>query len=225
VRTYRKTVEGQTYFVIADADPALYTAIRKLHYQDFEDGFGKPFSSDTPNLDRIFANFERHAPDMVLQAAGAQPVPWQQGLKAALDILNEHDLNWYLVGSAALASRGLPVNPRDIDFVVLDQGARRLADIMLDYLIEPMVYSPGWISDWFGRTFLYMRVEWVGDVNASAEAGVVADYGPTAASRLDTIDWQGYKVKVPPLDLQLAVSEQRGLSERAALIRKAMSGQ
>jgi hypothetical protein len=41
---------------------------------------------------------------------------------------------------------------------------------------------------------------------------------------LETIHWQGYAIRVPPLDLQLAVNERRGRLERAAVIRAALVG-
>ena len=58
-----------------------------------------------------------------------------------------------------------------------------------------------------------------GDVNAQAEQNGPADFGPTALERSETVTWKGYEINVPPLDLQLAVSERRGLRERADLIR------
>jgi len=45
-----------------------------------------------------------------------------------------------------------------------------------------------------------------------------SDFGPVAASRLETVTWEGWQLRVPPLDLQRAVSERRGLTTRVALI-------
>ena len=36
----------------------------------------------------------------------------------------------------------------------------------------------------------------------------------------ETIRWQGYGIKVPPLDLQYRVSQRRGLTDRAAKIEE-----
>ena len=162
-------------------------------------------------------------PDLILQATGLQPVPWETCLLALLERLEGQGLHWWLVGSAALAVRGLPVNPHDIDLVVQDQGTARLKELMLDCLVEPVYDSRGWIWDWFGRCFLHARLEWVGDVNAGAEQEGPSDFGPTALARCETVQWHGYSINVPPLDLQLAVSERRGLTERADVIRAWMA--
>jgi hypothetical protein len=77
-----------------------------------------------------------------------------------------------------------------------------------------------WICSWFGRAFLYARFEWVGDVHGSIEQHGVSDAGPTAASRLETVVWQGKEIRLPPLDLQLQVSERRGLTERVEMLRR-----
>ena len=37
-------------------------------------------------------------------------------------------------------------------------------------------------------------------------------------------EWRGYALCVPPLDLRLAVTERRGLTERAAGIRALLEG-
>lgn len=78
---------------------------------------------------------------------------------------------------------------------------------------------------WFGRAFLYARFEWVGGVNESIEEYGVSDAGPTAASRLETVIWHGKEIRLPPLDLQLQVSERRGLTERVEMIRRFVSNQ
>ncbi len=222
MKTYQKAVDQKVCFVVTDIDPALEDTLRGLYYSPFEDGFAKSFPADTPHLDQIYDNFERFMPDLILQAANLQPVPWEACLTGLLEIVGGQDLNWWLVGSIALAVRGLPVTPHDLDLVVQDQGSARMTELLLDYLVEPVSDSRGWIWDWFGRCFLHARLEWVGDVNAKSEQEGSSDFGPTALARSETVYWKGYPIKVPLLDLQLAVSERRGLTERADLIRKVL---
>jgi hypothetical protein len=224
MQTRRQVVGEQVYFVVSAVDPMLEDALKGLYYQPFEDGFAKAFPADSPHVDRIFAKFERDMPQVVLQAANQQPAPWEACLKALLERIDGQGFEWYLVGSGALAARGLAVQPRDIDLVVQGQGTARMAELMFDCMIEPVSDSRGWIWDWFGRCFLHTRLEWVGEVNAQADSEVTGDFGPTALARRETIQWQGYTINVPPLDLQLAVSERRGLTARAELIRAAMQG-
>jgi len=60
----------------------------------------------------------------------------------------------------------------------------------------------------------------VGGVRPEVDRDEPTDFGPGAAARLDTIEWRGRALRVPPLDLQLRVSERRGLMDRVAAIRK-----
>lgn len=212
-------------FLLKDVPPSLQDAVRGLYYSPVADDgatFAKQFPADTPHLAHIYANFARHAADMVYQAAGQQPVPWAQGLRAFLERIAGQDLGWMLVGSGALAVCGLDVAPHDLDLVVDVDSAVRLNDLLLDVLVEPPQPSPGWIWDSFSRAFWHTRLEWVSGVNATADRPEVADFGPTAVRRAETIRWQGYDIKVPPLDLQYQVSARRGLTDRAAKIKESL---
>ncbi len=219
MRTTRITGDNQTQFVILDADPSLHAAIEGLIYQETDHGFAKTFANDAAHLDRAWTNFQQHAEAMVLQAAGQQSVPWEHALETFLGLIADHDFDWFLGGSGALAVRGLAVQPHDLDLIVEGGGAPILADLLCAYLVEPLIDSTGWIGHWFTRAWLGARVEWVGDIDPAIDDHYTTDFGPKTYARLDTVQWHGYAIRVPPLDLQLAVCEQRGLAARAALIR------
>jgi hypothetical protein len=169
-------------------------------------------------MERIYVNFERYAEEMLLQAAGIHPVPWEQAPNAFLKIIEHQDLDWWLTGSMALCVRGIDIKPRDFDFVFDGEGDQRLGDLLLQYLYEPVMPVEDWTSNWFGRAFLHARIEWVSDVNDSIEQYGPSDADPTAAKLLEMVSWRGNEILVPPLDLGLAVSERRGLTERVEKI-------
>jgi hypothetical protein len=225
VKTIRKTEGKETRFIMADLEPAYEKVLQDLQYPRCEDGFGRAFPSDTPHLDRIYLNFQRYAKEMLLQAAGVHPVPWEQALTAFLQIVEHQNIDWWLTGSAALSVRGMDIVPHDFDLVVDDAGAQRLGELLLPYVYEPVVPVHDWICNWFGRAFLYARFEWVGGVHATMDEHGVSDAGPTAASRLDTVIWHGKEVRLPPLDLQMDVSERRGLTDRVEMIQRLVSNQ
>jgi hypothetical protein len=129
-------------------------------------------------------------------------------------------LEWWLVGSCALAVRGATVEPRDVDLVVDLEGAFRLGELMADLLVEPVFAGSGWIADAFGRAFRGARVEWVGGVHHDVEQLGPCDFGPSATVRRETVLWEGHEVLVPPpLDPQIAILKRRGLAERVAAAR------
>ena len=65
---YRKEGE-ETSFVFTDVEPEYEDVLRGLYYMPVQGGFAKTYPTSTPDLDRIYGNFERHAREMVLQAA------------------------------------------------------------------------------------------------------------------------------------------------------------
>jgi hypothetical protein len=58
-----------------------------------------------------------------LQHAGLRPVRWELALKEFLARLEDAEVKRWLLGSGALAVRGLDVAPRDLDFAVSVAGA------------------------------------------------------------------------------------------------------
>ncbi len=217
-----RTVGSQTYFIISELDLAYYDLVRDLAFSRVEDGFAKVFPTDSPHLDHIYHNFARCAEELILQLASVHPAPWEQALLALLEKIKDQDIDWWLVGSAALAVRGIDVSPHDIDLSVDDAGANKLGEVLLDYLVQPVEAAQDWICNWFGRAFLHTRIEWVGGVDERADTPETSDFGPIAVKRRETINWNGYQLQVPPLDLQLMVSERRGLTERAEKINHFM---
>ncbi len=224
MRTLCRSEGDHTFFVVTDLDDAYRAAARHLNFASVEEGVARGFPSASPHLDRIYETFAQRADDLLAQRAGVRPVPWERALESVIQRVEGQAINWWLVGSAALAVRGLAVTPGDVDLVVDDAGARQLGELLLDDLIEPVVPVEGWICNWFGRAFPGALVEWVGGVDERADQPRPSDFGPIAASQREAVHWRGHRLHVPPLDLQLTVSEARGRMEQAALIRAALGG-
>lgn len=224
MHTWLKTDGAQAALIITDLDPTYHQAARSLGYDQVPEGFARVCPPGTPHLDRVYRNFELSAEPMLLQAAGVLPAPWEEGLLAFLDRVEGQGVDWWLAGSGALAVRGIPVRPRDLDLIVDGPGAHRLGELLLDHLVEPVLPVEDWICRWWGRAFLHLRLEWVGEVTLQADHPRVSDFGPTAASRLEVVHWRGHAIRVPPLELQLEVSLRRGLTDRAELIRRYLAG-
>lgn len=222
MRTCLQRIGQDPWFVIYDVEEAYHDTARRLGYGDIAAGFGSVAPADNPFVQRAYDNFQQYVEPMLLQAAGVQPVPWNQTLLSLLTRLDGHDIDWWLLGSAALAVRGLHVTPGDIDLVVSDAGAFYLQELLLDCVVQPVIATPGWVHNSFARAFLHSRIEWVGGVNPIADAEYPSDQGPIAASRLEIVPWRGYEIRVPPLELQLEVSRHRGLTDRVAVIEKAL---
>ena len=158
----------------------------------------------------------------MLRQTASGVVPWEEALLGFLDRVDRVD--WWLAGSGALAVRGVDLSPRDLDVITDAAGAQRLGELLTDALVEPVFTSEGWIARWWGRAFLGARVEWVAEVAASVDDPDPVDFGPTAAANLERVRWRGHELRVPPLELQLAVAARRGLSDRVVAIHKWAGG-
>jgi hypothetical protein len=225
MRALRKTQGRETYFIMADVEPKYHDAVLSLYYTPLEEGFGKAFPSNTPDLSDIYSNFSRYAEEMVLQMAGVHPVPWEKCLITFLQTVESHNIDWWLCGSGALAVRGMEIEPHDIDLVVADADAQKLGNLLSEYLVEPFVRVEDWFCHWFGRAFLGARLEWVGGVDERADQPAVSDFGPTAENHLETVVWRDREIRVPPLELQLKVSKRRGLNERVEMIKRVLENE
>jgi hypothetical protein len=204
-------------FRVLDVPDELVPAARKLAFTEGDGIWSRTFPAGTPHLDRAWITFQRRIEPCLRQAAGLDPVPWQETLAEVCRRLTGAGVDWWLTGSAALAARGIPVTPGDLDLVVSGQDAHRVGDLLLDGLIEP-VAPADWFCRWWGRAMLGARVEWVGDVGPAADQPDITDFGPTAAANLEAVRWRGHEIRVPPLALQRAVSVRRGLTGRVQLI-------
>jgi hypothetical protein len=217
VRYERWDTELSCEFRIVDLPGELVPAARKTAFSDGGRHWSRSFPAGTPHLDRAWDNFQRLAEPCLRQTAGLDPVPWAEALAEVCRRLHGAGVPWWLTGSGALAVRGIPVTPGDLDLVVPDEAAHRVGDLLLDGLIEP-VAPAGWFCRWWGRAVLGARVEWVGGVGPAADEPEATDFGLVAAARLEVVRWRGAEIRVPPLGLQRAVSVRRGLAERVRLI-------
>ncbi len=228
----RRRIDGEwTYFVIEDL-PEAYQGWHGiadqlglyLHFMPQSiDSYGAVVPTASAHLDDAYDNFQRSVDDLFRQTARVVPAPWEHALLEWVRRAKGHGLDWWLTGSAALAIRGAVVRPRDIDLTVADQDVHRVEDLLLDGLIQPVRPMTDWVHNTFARAFLGARIEWCGGVLDRADASFPSDQGPTAARRLETVTWQGYDIRVPPLDLHLRVSQERGLHERVSEIERLMA--
>jgi hypothetical protein len=210
-------------YIVIDLDPIYYEAAGKIGFTQEDEGLVHTFSASSPYLELAYHNFKQYGEAIILQKAGVILAPWQEALMTFLKLVDHQPIEWYLVGSGALAVRGIDVQPGDLDLVTGEADALVLAELAKYYLIEPVRDASGWVGKWFVRTYMGAVVEWLGGVNESADAHGDSDFGPAALARTETIEWQGYQIQVPPLNLQLEVNEKRGRADVAAKIRRALA--
>jgi hypothetical protein len=220
VSTELRLVDERAQFRVQTDDPAYRRVLSDLAFEEHDGAFVRSFPAAARGLHESYVRFKLTLDDVLAHAAGRRLPPWDDALDSVAIRLRASRTDWFLAGSAALAARGIDVVPRDLDLVVADPGGA--VEALADLQIEPVsVNRPGaWIARWFGRAFLHTRVEWIAGVDPEIDVySSPNEYGPLAASRLETVRWRDHELVLVPLDVQLAVTERRGLAARAETIR------
>jgi hypothetical protein len=218
LETELRSSDDGVAFVVRTDEPRHADALEALVFTHVDDEFIRVFHTDVGDLDTIHERFARCLEELLEQTAGRRIAPWRHALTALAARLERTGVSWFVCGSAALAARGIPVRPRDVDFVTGDHAGAAAA--ISDALIEPPSRDAGrtWIAEWFGRAWLGARVEWVAGAYPEIDSRGPNEFGPAAASRLERIDWNGHGLLLTPLDLQRDASRQRGLDDRVDAI-------
>jgi hypothetical protein len=212
-------ISGGSEFLALDVEPRYADAMTALAWQRDGDRWRRPIACQAAAAEAALPNLGRFMLPVLRQATGEEPVPWQRALDEVLSrFAAAGRVDWFLGGSCALAVRGAPVTPHDLDLIVSEADSVKVGDLLADGILEPVATGEWPLSIWWGRAFLHARVEWAGGMTAACDDPEVTDFGPVAAGQLETVTWCGRQVRVPPLHLQRAVSERRGLTARVAMI-------
>ena len=218
------TTGDDLVYRLVDVDPRYDDVLRQCFWQQDDSGWWRTYPRSARHLDQARARFADHAEEMFDQLGYFAPVPWPEALEAFAAKADEAGLFWWLVGSCAACVRGVPLDPHDVDVMIDGADADRFADVFADWLVEPIVDTGGWLTRDFGVLFHHARIDIASDPAASLDDPTPADCGPFARDHLETVEYRGHQIKVPPLALQLDVNRRRGRHERAALIEEALEG-
>jgi hypothetical protein len=110
------------------------------------------------------------------------------------------------------------MNPHDVDIMTDSKSIGEIAEVFSEYLIEPIVDTNGWLTREFGVIFLHTRIDIASDPQEILDIPQPVDCGPYAKNNLETIEWNGYEIKLPPLELQLTANKKRRRMDRVKLI-------
>jgi len=222
VTTRRWADDQGTVWFAAGVSGGTYERVAERVLMDYERAgaeWRRGYPGGTAHLERAWENFSACMERVLRQAARLEPVPWRDALREVCQRTTGRPVSWWLAGSAALAVRGAPIEPGDLD-VICDTGdAVTIGELFSDSLIEPVTRGPmDWLCEWQGRAFWGMRIEWAGGINPAVDDPEPCDFGPEAARRLEPVRFEDWQILVPPLELQRVVNERRGLTHRVAMI-------
>jgi hypothetical protein len=200
---------------VVDADADQRAALVEL-------GFGpdlvRRYPPGTRHFDRAVANLRQQLAEMVRQRMTRTAPGWAGALGDLLDRAGQARIPVAVIGSLALAVRGVDVRPGDIDVITTVEGADALGDSYRDVLVVPVADEPGF-GIW-GRAFTGgIGVEWLGNP-ARVQDGPwpLAAQQWTIASPFEEVTWQNRVLRVPPVELLRRIEVSRQRPDRVAAI-------
>src|SRR5580704_7993752 len=123
--TRRWLDRGTVWFAVSGIGPELAGAAAQvlMDYEHAGPQWQRGYPADAPHLEQAWQGFTRYIEAVLRQAARLDPVPWRDALQEVCQRTSGQPVDWWLTGSAALAVRGVPVDPGDLDLVCDGQGA------------------------------------------------------------------------------------------------------
>lgn len=220
-------IRGEQMILKLREVPEKYRAqLEEDYFLPDDDGYARAYPKDLPYMERIAQNFQRYGVDMFDRTRAADPAHWQHALHAFIERMEGTGLDWLLTGSCALAVRGIAIHPKDVDVVFphfADLG--RVRTLFANETILPLTECEHWVALGYGAAYLDFVVGMAFATQACLDQPDPIDSGPYALAHAETIEWQGCRVKVPPIALTRNINARRNRQERVRLIDEFMARQ
>lgn len=166
---------------------------------------------DPEYKEAVKANFARLGESWI-----AGVFDWEGVLSLLARLFVEHDVEWYILGSASEAVLGVDVNPHDLDIAVHTRDFYKVKGLTRDLVVEPLGDNKGgWLVRYFGKLCV-----------DGASVDIAADDKLNIDNNQDLyekVSWNGYEVYVTPLSQRYEVEVQRGRRDRIRAIEEFMS--
>ena len=218
MKLFTEEADGKVCFRITEFDPKYLPVFRACYYQEYESGFYKAYPASYPGMEHIRENFVHNGQTMFDQLGYFAPNPWEKGFIAFIERVAGHPINWWLTGSCAVCLRGIPLQPHDVDIMVDCADIPIMREIFQDDTLEPILNTNGWVTKDFGVLFLDCRIDVASDPADYVDNPEPVDFGHYAKAHLETVMWQGHAVRIPPLELSIAVNKKRERWDRVKLM-------
>jgi len=220
VKVSFENIDDDVIFRISDFELKYERILKMCFYTNDGKGYTKRYPADAKYLAKMQERYAQKARLMFDQLGYFTEIPWEKGLEKFCEIMEGQNIDWWLTGSCAACIRGVRLNPHDIDIMINSADKDKITELFSDYLIEPIIDTNGWVTKDFGVMFLEVRIDIASDPSPLIDQPEPADCGPYARNHLEIIEWNGYKIQVPPLQLQLNVNRRRERFDRVKIIEE-----
>jgi len=216
--------ESEIKLGVVDVPTELVERLLDDYYTEENGAFVRSYRSDTPHIEKTAAAFEKFGVAYLSQSLGLEPVPWEDGLIAFLEKVQHSPAEWLLIGSCALAVRGIPVQPRGVDLVMKINDLDKVREWFANCTVVPFERCADWVCLGYGAAFLGAPVSIGFEPQTELDNAGPIDSGPYAMAHAQVVEWRGFQVKVPPIELSLNINRARNRADRVSLIESYMAG-
>lgn len=208
MKCYCCETETEFLLCVEDVKEKYVDNVKAAWFKKDKDKFLKSYPKTVTEKELIKKNFERLGESMFLNSGD-----WKNALLTFAKKSSENKIKWYITGSVSEAVSRVDVKPHDIDIVIHERDFFKVKDVFGDFLVEPFVDNNGtWVVRYFGRLCIDgVMIDVVADEKRNEENYF---YEP--------IQWNGYTLKVEPLQVRYEIELQRDRKDRIHAIQKYM---
>jgi hypothetical protein len=205
---------NEIIYRVHDFDPKYEPILKMCFYQNDGHGYIKKYPKKAKYIENMQKRYAQNAKLMFDQLGYFTDIPWKDGLTKFCSMVQDSTIDWWLTGSCATCIHGIELTPHDVDIMVNSKSIDEITELFKDCLIEPIVDTNGWLTKDFGVMFMDVRIDIASDPSPVLDVPEPVDCGPYALNNLEIVLWNGFEIRVPPLELQLNVNRKRGRLDR-----------
>jgi hypothetical protein len=210
-------------FMVSNIKEEYITHLEEEYYTKKGNGYIKVYPGTIPYIETTGENFKKYGEEIFYQRWGVKPAPWQEGLIAFIEKIKNTGMEWLLIGSCPLALRGIAVNPKGVDIVFPHiKDMEKIRNLFSDVMIDPLTECHNWVAKAYGSIFYNTSISMAFETQSSLDIPEPIDSGPYAIAHMEKINWNGYNVNIPPLELSLNINRKRDRIDRVKLIEDYM---
>lgn len=215
---------GGRRIIASDVPEDFRPMLRGLGFEPGPGGLSWEHSSDGPGWDDLARNWPQHGARYVDQCLGIERPDWRSALNWITGVADAVEADWFVVGSAGLAVRGIDVDPGGVELAMDEAGADRLACRVGEHVMQPIGPAEGWPFSRYGRLFRDAPVQVIGGM---LDQSWPSPWDSAGREQLETVVWQNRPLRVTALgrELQHARRMMRHDHARAIMRFKAERGE
>jgi hypothetical protein len=182
------------------------------------------FPDDAPSWEAVARNWPAQGRQFIDQVVGVELPDWPGALEWIADAAEDVGADWFLLGSAGLAVRGVDVRPGGVDIGMDEAGADRLGARAVAEVMQPIAPTHGWpVSTRYGRLFHAAPIQVVGGI---LDRDWPSPWDSQGRGELDSITWRDRTIRVTSLDREVQHARRMARYDHArAIVRyRAESG-